>query len=256
MILAIDAGNTTEGFSGVKRLEGQNYHSLFTRKMDTVKDADAAFYLAGMERILGDVREELEGAILSSVVPTVTDALRQAAETFLGEPPVVLGTDCKLGFTSGVRSFEKVGLDRLADATWAAEKFPLPVITVDIGTATTFNVIDRDRVFRGGAIAPGVETGLRSLVGRASQLSDIPLRTPTERIGQDTESCMLLGIVAGAAALIDGLSAGFEKELGEPASLVLTGGLSALVAPLCTHPLTADPELLAKGLALLYDKNK
>ena len=148
-----------------------------------------------------------------------------------------------------------MGKDRLVDAAYAAANFPLPVVTVDLGTATTFNVVDKDRVFRGGVICPGLSTGLRALGERCAQLPQVHLGSPKKAIGTNTESCMLSGSVLGTAVLIDGMVQRIEEELGSPATLVVTGGLAKYVTPLCRHPLAYDPELLMKGLALLYQLN-
>ena len=129
------------------------------------------------------------------------------------------------------------------------------MVTVDLGTATTFNVVDENRVFRGGVICPGLSTGLRALGERCAQLPQVHLSSPKNAIGTNTESCMLSGSVLGTAVLLDGITARIEEELGRPATLVVTGGLAKYVTPLCRHPLTYDPELLLKGLALLYQLN-
>ena len=141
------------------------------------------------------------------------------------------------------------------DAAYAAANFPLPVVTVDLGTATTFNVVDENRVFRGGVICPGLSTGLRALGDRCAQLPQVHLGSPKSAIGTNTEKCMLSGSVMGTAVLIDGMVQRIEEELGRPVTLVVTGGLAKYVTPLCRHPLTYDPELLMKGLALLYQLN-
>ena len=160
-----------------------------------------------------------------------------------------------VGLTMGVPDPHAVGKDRLVDAAYAAANFPLPVITVDLGTATTFNVVDENRVFRGGVICPGLSTGLRALGERCAQLPQVRLSSPKTAIGVNTESCMLSGSVLGTAVLLDGITQRIEEELGRPATLVVTGGLAKYVTPLCRHPLTYDPELLLKGLALLYQMN-
>ena len=112
-----------------------------------------------------------------------------------------------------------------------------------------------ERVFRGGVICPGLSTGLRALGDRCAQLPQIHLGRPRHAIGTTTQECMLSGSVMGTAVLLDGMTARIEEELGAPATLVLTGGLAKYVAPLCRHPLTYDPELMLKGLALLYELN-
>ena len=155
----------------------------------------------------------------------------------------------------GVPDPHAVGKDRLVDAAYAAANFPLPVVTVDLGTATTFNVVDENKVFRGGVICPGLSTGLRALGERCAQLPQVHLSSPKSAIGVDTEKCMLSGSVLGTAVLLDGITQRIEEELGRPATLVVTGGLAKYVIPLCRHPLTYDPELLLKGLAFLYQLN-
>ena len=115
---------------------------------------------------------------------------------------------------------------------------------MDLGTATTFNVVDENRVFRGGVICPGLSTGLRALGERCAQLPQVHLASPKNAIGTNTESCMLSGSVLGTAVLLDGIAQRIEEELGRPATLVVTGGLAKYVTPLCRHPLTYDPELL------------
>ena len=256
MILTIDIGNTTIGFSGMKRCGASDYESVFNIKTRTIKDESKQHYAKIMNKELGTYVNEIEGAIISSVVPSLTEKLQKGVEDLTGRPVLVLDSSLDLGLTSGVDDLKKVGLDRLADAAWAAEKYPLPVVTVDIGTATTFNVIDSNKVFRGGAIAPGVATGIQALAGRTSQLEAVKVRNPKGVIGKNTEECMLIGMVTGTAAMIDGLTARFEVEIGEKASLVLTGGLSEWIAPLCSHLLIRDPLMLSKGLALIYDRNQ
>ena len=173
----------------------------------------------------------------------------------LGKKPVIVSPEIRTGLTMGVPDPHAVGKDRIVDAAYAAANFPLPVITVDLGTATTFNVVDENRVFRGGVICPGLSTGLRALGERCAQLPQVHLSSPKNAIGTNTESCMLSGSVLGTAVLLDGIAARIEEELGRPATLVVTGGLAKYVTPLCRHPLTYDPELLLKGLALLYQLN-
>ena len=249
MILAIDIGNTTVALGGIK--DGR---VCFVAHMDTVRTRTAAEYRAEMERVFSRRRNPerkvwFEGAVLTSVVPQLTGALAACARHYTGRDPVIVGPSIRTGLTMGVPDPEAVGKDRIADAAYAAANYPLPVVTVDLGTATTFNVVDGDRVFRGGVICPGLSTGLRALGDRCAQLP------PRHAIGTTTSECMLSGSVMGTAVLLDGMTQRIEEELGSPVTLVLTGGLAKYVAPLCRHPLTYDPELMLKGLALLYELN-
>ena len=255
MILAIDIGNTTVGLCG---LEGGRV--CFEAHLDTCPQRSAAEYLPGMRGAfsacgLGDL-PRFEGAVLTSVVPALTPVLSDCAGAFCPQPPLVARPGLASGLRLGISHPHTLGMDRLADAAAAAEYYPLPVITVDMGTATTFNVVDRNRVFRGGAIAPGLLTGLSALHEKTAQLPLLEPEIPRQAIGTDTEECILSGNVCGAAALIDGMAARFEEELGEDARLILTGGLSRWAAPFCRHPFVRDEHLLMKGLALLYRLNR
>mgnify|MGYP003168636391 CR=1 FL=1 len=217
MILAIDIGNTTVALGGIK--DGR---VCFVAHMDTVRTRTAAEYRIEMEKVFAHRRHpekpiRFEGAVLTSVVPQITGALAECARYYTGKKPVIVSPEIRTGLTMGVPDPHAVGKDRLVDAAYAAANFPLPVITVDLGTATTFNVVDENRVFRGGVICPGLSTGLRALGERCAQLPQV--------------------------------------RLSRPATLVVTGGLAKYVTPLCRHPLTYDPELLLKGLALLYQMN-
>ena len=255
MILAIDIGNTTVALGGIR--DGR---VCFVARMDTVRTRTAAEYRAEMDKIFAHRRHperpmSFEGAVLTSVVPQITGALAECARHYTGKKPVIVSPDIRTGLTMGVDEPGSVGKDRLVDAAYAAANFPLPVVTVDLGTATTFNVVDEDRVFRGGVICPGLSTGLRALGERCAQLPQVHLGSPKSASGTNTEKCMLSGSVMGTAVLIDGMVQRIEEELGRPATLVVTGGLAKYVTPLCRHPLTYDPELLMKGLALLYQLN-
>ena len=226
MILAIDIGNTTVALGGIK--DGR---VCFVAHMDTVRTRTAAEYRAEMEKVFSHRRHperpmRFEGAVLTSVVPQITGALAECARHYTGKKPVIVSPDIRTGLTMGVPDPHTVGKDRLVDAAYAAAKFPLPVITVDLGTATTFNVVDEDRVFRGGVICPGLSTGLRALGERCAQLPQVRLGSPKNAIGVNTESCMLSGSVLGTAVLLDGITQRIEEELGRPASLVVTGGLA------------------------------
>ncbi len=255
MILAIDIGNTTVALGGIR--DGR---VCFVAHMDTVRTRTTAEYRAEMEKIFSHRRRpdkplRFEGAVLTSVVPQITDALAECAKYFTGKQPVIVGPNIRTGLTMGVPDPASVGKDRLVDAACAAANYPLPVITVDLGTATTFNVVDENRVFRGGAISPGLSTGLRALGDRCAQLPQVHLSKPASAIGTTTQECMLSGAVLGTAVMLDGMVARFEEELGRPATLVVTGGLARYVIPQCHHPLSYDPDLLMKGLALLYEMN-
>ncbi len=256
MILAIDIGNTTIALGGLR-----DGNVCFVAHVDTKRDGDKAHYTAALQTAFAKRRYperplRFEGVVLTSVVPSITGVLAQCAAQYSNRKPLIISPDIRTGFTMGVKNPAAVGKDRLADAAYAVANFPLPVITVDLGTATTFSVVDENRVFVGGAICPGVSTGLRALGERCAQLPNVRLASPQKVIGDDTASCMLTGTIIGAAALIDGMAARMEAELGKPCSLIVTGGLAKYVTTHCKHPLTYDPQLMMKGLGLLYELNR
>ena len=258
MILTGDIGNTTVCVCGVEKREAEGHTAVFCTKLETVPGKDGAAYKAELRDALrkADVEiGQIEGAVVSSVVPCLNRPIHACIRAVLGREPVWITCQSKTGLKMDVEYPEKVGVDRIVDAAWVAANCPLPAVTVDLGTATTFNVIDEGGVFRGGAIAVGMATGLKALAAKTAQLPELRLDTVDSAIGKNTEACMESGAVIGAAAMIDGLVARIEQELGKPVTLVLTGGMARYAEPFCTHPHIYDPQLLAKGLMLLYEWN-
>ena len=256
MILAIDIGNTTVALGGIK--DGR---VCFVAHMDTVRTRTAAEYRAEMEKVFSHRRHperpvRFEGAVLTSVVPQITGALAECARHYTGKKPVIVSPEIRTGLTMGVPDPHAVGKDRIVDAAYAAANFPLPVITVDLGTATTFNVVDENRVFRGGVICPGLSTGLRALGERCAQLPQVHLSSPKNAIGTNTVDCMKSGSILGAALLLDGMIDRMESELGCRATVVATGGIAPVIAPACRHEMHMAADLILRGLAVLYEQNK
>lgn len=251
MILAIDIGNTTVSFCGL--CEPGEAAKPFSAKMDTQPVLTGQEYLSRMQKKLQALAPEarLNGAILTSVVPDAEEPLAYCARMLTGKAPLrVTWQNC--GLRMAVDNPAAVGRDRFVDAAWAAANLPLPAVTVDMGTATTFNVIGRGGVFLGGVIAPGLATALDALSARAAQLPPIDLVTPGHAIGRNTLECMQIGAVTGAAALIEGITDRIEAELGEAVSLAVTGGLSHWVSPMIRREHRYVPDLLQQGLGLLY----
>lgn len=256
MILAIDIGNTTAALGALER-DGKDFRVSHSGRMRTNAALTAEECFAQLTAALDwpGRPAHWEGAVMSSVVPAMNAVMRQSVERLCGMAPVEIDKNSDMGLRFGAHvDPDSIGHDRLVDAAWAAANLPLPAVTVDMGTATTFNVIGAGGVFLGGMIAPGLATGLNALSARAAQLPRLRLRAPRRLVGGNTEECMLAGAVYGAAAMIDGLTARVEGELGQPVSLVITGGLARHVHAQCRHPNRYDPALLLKGLGLLYDR--
>lgn len=249
MILVIDIGNTTISLAGVEGTE-----ILFHGKAETDRTWDADIYEAQFRPILNGMC--FDGSILSSVVPQITEAVGESIRRILGTAPMVVNTETRTGLTIDLPEPEKVGRDRLVDAAWAAEYYPLPAVTADLGTASTFNVVLPGKIFAGGIICAGIMTGLRALAFRAAQLPRLELKIPSHVVGRNTEECMLSGAVAGTAAMIDGLVRDIEEEIGSPVTLLITGGGGEYVTSFVRHPHIFDPDMTRKGLALLYRLNQ
>lgn len=259
MILVVDIGNTTVSFGGIEISDCDGYRVAFTTKLDTNCTWDTADYTVRFLkklRLLGRETEQFSGIVISSVVPRVLDVIREAMVSIFGLGPLVVTCESELGITLDVPEPQKLGRDRLADAAWAAAHYPLPLVTADLGTATTFNVVKRGGVFCGGVIAAGMETGLKALGTHTAQLPKLELETPRQVIGKNTQECMRSGAVYGTAALLDGVVLAIEQELGEEVHLVITGGGAAYVDTLVRHPHSYDPDMILKGLAYLYQLNR
>ena len=191
-----------------------------------------------------------------SVVAPLTDIWVPLLTDLLGQPPLVIRAGLEVGLTLALRRPEVVGADRLVDAVAAYRRFGGPVIAVDFGTATTFNVVTRDGRFLGGAIAPGLGTVTNALIERASALPAVELTPPPSAIGSDTVPAIQSGLVYGYVGLVEGLLSRLQAELGEPAQVVATGGLGHIVAPLTDAIHQYDPWLTLAGVREVYLMNR
>lgn len=253
MVLAVDIGNTNVVLGGI---EGDEIR--FLERLATNRNATDVEYMVQIKTILkmyGLAQAELEGSIICSVVPIVTQSIRQALETLTGKRPMIVGPGLKTGLKINIDNPAQLGSDRVADAVAAMNLYPLPLITVDMGTATTLGVVDSTGTFVGGMIVPGVMVSLNALSGGTAQLPGISLDPPRNAIGRNTVDCMRSGIIYHTAAGVDGMISRIEEELGQKCTVVTTGGLSSVIAPYCRHEMIHDPQLLLKGLMILYRKN-
>ena len=199
---------------------------------------------------------QIEGGIISSVVPPITNIVRASAEKVLGKTVKIVGPGVKTGLNILMDNPAQVGSDRIVNAVAAINEYPAPLIIIDMGTATTFCVVDEKKNYIGGMILPGVRISLDALTSRTSQLSRISIEAPKKTIGKNTIDCMKSGIINGNAACIDGMVQRIERELGQKATVLATGGLAKKIVPYCEQKIIVDDELLLKGLRLIYNKNK
>ena len=254
MILAIDMGNSNIVVAGI-----DDEKSYFEERLSTDKSKTALEYAIGFHTVLElyniDV-SRIEGAIISSVVPPLTNVVKSAVEKIIGKTPLVVGPGIKTGLNLQMDNPRSVGSDLIVDAVAGITEYGAPLILIDMGTATTMSVVDKDNNYVGGVIMTGLRLAMESLSSRASQLFNVSLEVPKNVIGKNTTDCMKSGIVLGNAACIDGMIDRLEEELGYSTTVVATGGLAHVVIPLCKHDIIVDDALLLKGLKIIYDKNK
>ena len=253
MVLAVDIGNSNVV---IGCFEGDDIRLL--ERMSTNRNSTALEYAVLIKTVLelnGLEKVAFEGGIISSVVPAVTNMVKAAIEKLTGTPPLVVGPGLKTGLKIMIDNPAQLGSDRVADAVAAVSEYPCPLITIDMGTATTISVIDKNQNFIGGVIMPGLRISAESLSSRTSQLPQISLDPPKKAIGRNTIDCMRSGIVLGCAATIDGIVEKIEQELGYPCTVVSTGGHANIVIPYCKRQIIVDEKLLLKGLMILYRKN-
>ena len=253
MVLAVDVGNTNVvvGCFEADRIK-------FVERLATNRNSTALEYAVLIKTVLelnGCAHQAFEGGIVSSVVPAVTNMIKAALEKLTGKTPLVVGPGLKTGLMIRLENPSQLGSDRVADAVAAIDGYPCPLIVVDMGTATTFSVVDKNKNFIGGVIMPGLRLSAAALASKTSQLPQISLDPPKKAIGRNTVECMKSGLIFGCASTIDGILDHIEQELGFPCTVVSTGGHARLVTPYCKHPIINDDWLLLKGLMLLYRRN-
>ena len=254
MILAIDIGNTNIVVGCI-----DSKQTYFIERLSTVRTKTELEYAVDLKTVLDLYhikRIDIEGCIISSVVPQITNAVKLAAEKVLKKEPMVLGPGVKTGLNILMDNPGQLGADLVADAVAGLASYPVPLVVIDMGTATTISVVNSKKQYIGGMIMPGVGISLDALTARASQLSGISIDAPRHIIGKNTIECMKSGVLYSNAAALDGIIDRIEEELGEKTTVIATGGLAKKIVPHCRKEIILDEELLLKGLMLIYRKNK
>ena len=254
MILAIDVGNTNIVVGCIDDLKTYFIERLSTNRTKT--ELEYAVDLKNVLDIYHIKKTEIEGCIISSVVPQITNIVKLAAEKILKKNAIVLGPGVKTGLNIMMDNPGQLGADQVADAVAGISGYPVPLILIDMGTATTASVVNSKKQYVGGMILPGVGVSLDALTARASQLSGISIDAPRHVIGKNTIECMKSGVLYSNAAALDGIIDRIEEELGEKATVVATGGLAQKIVPHCKREIILDEELLLRGLLIIYEKNK
>lgn len=254
MLLALDMGNTNIKI-GV--FEGENLALESRIATDRSKTEDQyAVEMLDILRLYNLNVSGFEGAVISSVVPPLNPVIKRAVNKVTGTTPLIVGPGTKTGIDIRIDNPAQLGADLLVGAVAAVAQHKAPCIIWDLGTATTVSVVDKEGVFRGGAIMAGVDVSIESLVTNASQLPRISLESPGRVIGGNTVQSMQSGAVYGTASMIDGMCARIESELGYEATVVITGGLGREIAPHCRKNVIYDDRLVLSGLRIIYDRNR
>ena len=255
MILVADIGNTSLVLGAMAA--GKVHH---VARLATIPGLDEAQLEQRVREALssfGVQPGEWAGCVLSSVVPQLTPKLCSVLARLTRHEVMVVGSpDIKTGLPLAVDNPSAVGHDRIADTVGALSKHDAPLIVVDMGTATTLNVVDGHGRFIGGIIAPGVQTSLQALTGRTAQLPEVPLLAPAHIIGGNTSDCLRSGIIYGHACMVDGLIARLSAQFPVAPRAITTGGFSPLIIPHCHQPIIHEPHLLLEGLHAIYRLNR
>lgn len=255
MILAINIENTNTVigcFQEEKIIFVESISTSLTRtELEYAISFKNIFELHGLDM------NQIEGAIIASVVPPVTNVVRQAVKRLSEKEVLIIGPGVKTGLNIMTEQPSQVGSDLVANAVAGIAEYPVPLIVVNMGTATTLSVVDAKKHYIGGMIIPGVRISSESLTEGTAQLPKISLEKPKKVIGSNTVECMKSGLIYGTAACIDGSIARIERELKEKAaSIVVTGEAAKYIVPHCERKMFLDEHLLLKGLKLIYEKNQ
>lgn len=254
MLLVIDAGNTNIVFAVH---DGATWRGIWRLATASQRTSDEyGVWLEALMRRAGINPGEITAATLGTVVPAARYHLRRLCREWFSVEPIVAQSGLDWGFEIKVDTPEEVGVDRLLNALAAHHRYRGPLVVIDLGTATTFDVVDQDGNYLGGAIAPGINLSIEALHQAAARLPRIGVGRPQSVIGRSTISAMRSGIYWGYVGLIEGLHSRIEEEYGERLKPVATGGLAPLFAEGSRKLSIIDPDLTLDGLRLLSLRNK
>ncbi len=254
MLLAIDVGNTNIVY-GV--FDGENLVHKF--RVESARGRTADEYTIALRALLdlhGVGPERIDAAILACVVPSLTEPMLSLVRTAFGREAVVVGPGIRTGMAILIENPREVGADRIADAVAGFDRAKGGVVVVDFGTSTNFDVVTPKGEYLGGVLAPGLQISADALFARAAKLPRVEIAKPAKVVGKNTVHAMQSGIVYGYVGLVDGLVERILGEVGFPCSVIATGGLASLIAPLSRTITDVDDELTLIGLRILHERNR
>jgi type III pantothenate kinase len=253
MLLAIEQGNTNTVFAVH---DGQDWIAQWRTATDSTRTADEyAVWLSQFLQMQGLALKVLDACIISTVVPQSLFNLRNLSRRYLKAEPLVVGVNAILGFPLRIDNPAEAGADRLVNAIGAYLKYGGPLIVVDSGTATNFDIIGEDGAFEGGVIAPGVNLSMEALHKAAARLPRIAIQKPAKVIGTDTVGNMQSGIYWGYVSLIEGLIDRIKAEYGRPMRVIGTGGVASLFQGATDRIDDFDPDITVRGLLEIWRRN-
>jgi type III pantothenate kinase len=253
MLLVIDCGNTNVVFA-VR--DGEAWRGIWRVRTDAQRTSDEyGVWLMSLFGHVGLKRDDISAAVIGTVVPAALYNLRRLCRDWFNIEPLVARSTLDWGFDIRVVNPAEVGADRLLNTLAAHRRFGGPLIIVDFGTATTFDVVEKDGAYLGGVICPGINLSLEALHQAAAQLPRIGIARPQAVIGRQTVPAMQSGVYWGYVALVEGLVARIKAEYGGPMKVIATGGLAPLVAEGTMVIEQIEPDLTLDGLRMLAERN-
>lgn len=254
MLLTADVGNTNIKL-GIFDGERLAYKLRFSTN-DKMTSDEFAVELYTFFQIYGIDYRQIDGSIISSVVPNVTQPLQEAIEIVTGVHSLIIGPGLKSGMALRIDRPETLGGDIVCGCVGAFEKYGGPVIVVFMGTATVIAYVDENCAYHGGIIAPGVGISLDALTNRGALLPAVELQAPKKAICTNTADCIRSGVVNGTACMLDGMLDRFMKEAGKACKIVATGGLAPQMIRNCAHEISFEENIILDGLKVIYNRNQ
>jgi len=251
-IIAVDIGNT-ETTVGIGSKDNWDSYRFTTRDTNTPDELLALFN--STFQIKSEVKKDIEGAIICSVVPQATNSFSEAIRKYLNLEPVIVGPGIKTGLKVNIDNPKELGPDRIANSVAGYLITEIDTVVIDLGTATTFDVVSKNKEYLGGSIAPGIKISLDALTLKTASLKSVELDTPNKVIGKNTYEAIQSGLIMGHASMIDSMVEKIILEIDIEPKIILTGGLSKVVQPILNVNVEYIENLTLVGLEEIYKLN-